>query len=373
VTIVAEPVTAEPPSSAAGRHRVRTAVTLMAALLAAGALLIGGRHEKRPPVASQRMSIGQAWPRAAQAELPNLLVTPKLFLNATTAVGTVPTRDGTFLRLAVETVDGRQRELHRLPADVNPQFENVTAAGDELIWTEATDRRRLQLWTANLRTGGPARRLTADTGDALFFGTRYDLVVAGGRVYWAAAPDSDRARATQIRSVALTGGPVRVREEPGEWALTAWPWLTDNPAGPSSTVRLRNMDSGRDVQVATSGVESSTCTPTWCRVLVMAGDRLARIDVMHPDGSGRRRVAGSGAQAAVADVAVLNRFEILAEPHPDSDLTGTASLLVYDIGTGRTVTVTAAAAGAFTGIGILWWSTGDPDNLVWHTLDLRTA
>jgi hypothetical protein len=300
-------------------------------------------------------------------------VNPKLFLNATTAVGTVPTRDGTFLRLAVETADGRQRELHRLPADVNRQFENVTVAGDELIWTEATDGRHLQLWATNLRTDGPARRLTADTGDALFFGTRYDLVVAGGRVYWAAAPDSDRARVTQIRSVAVTGGPVRVREEPGEWALTAWPWLTDNPGASSSTVRLHNMDSGREVEVATSGLESSTCTPTWCRVLVVAGDRLARIDLMHPDGSGRRRVAGSGAQAAVADVAVLDRFEILAEPGPDSDLTGTASLLVYDINTGRTVTVSVAAAGAFTRNGMLWWSTGDPDSLVWHTLDLRTA
>jgi hypothetical protein len=371
MTALADPATAEPAVRSPGHHQARSAMSLIAALLAAGALLVGGRHENRPPPATGRLSVAQAWSRVVRADLPNLLVSPKLFLNATTAVGTVPSRDAAFMRLVVETADGRQRDLHRLPADGNPEFGTVTAAGDELIWTETTGRRRWQIWATNLRTGGSARRLTADTGHALFFGTQDDLVVADGRVYWAAAAGTGGR--TQIRSVALTGGHVRVREEPGEWALSAWPWLTDDPGGSSSTVRLYNMDTGREVRVTSSGLEQSTCSPTWCRVMVMTGDGLARIDLMHPDGSGRRRIAGSGAQAAVTDVAVLDRFEILAEPGPDSGLTGTAALLIYDIATGHTVTVSAASAGALARDGVLWWSTGEPDNLIWHTIDLRTV
>jgi hypothetical protein len=105
----------------------------------------------------------------------------------------------------------------------------------------------------------------------------------------------------------------------------------------------------------------------------MTTDALARIDLMRPDGSARRRIAGGQAQAAVNDVAVLDRFEVLAEPGPDADVTGTAALLVYDVATGRTVEVAPAVDGAFTSGGMLWWSTGDVDTIRWHTLDLRTV
>jgi hypothetical protein len=139
------------------------------------------------------------------------------------------------------------------------------------------------------------------------------------------------------------------------------------------TTRLHDMTTGRQVRVSTSARELASCTPTWCRVMVMnPGGALASIDLMHPDRSGRRRIAGSGAQAVVTDIAVLDRFEILSEPSPDSDLTGTAGLLVYDIATGRTVTLSAAASGVYTHDGILWWSTGETD-LIWHVLDLHTA
>jgi hypothetical protein len=47
-------------------------------------------------------------------------------------------------------------------------------------------------------------------------------------------------------------------------------------------------------------------------------------------------------------------------------------LLVYDIGTRRTVDVSAAVSAAFSRGGVLWWSTGDQDSIVWHTVDLRT-
>jgi len=70
---------------------------------------------------------------------------------------------------------------------------------------------------------------------------------------------------------------------------------------------------------------------------------------------------------------MLDRFEILAETGPDSDLTGTSGLLVYDLKDSRTVDLSAAVDGVFGRAGVLWWATGDQDALIWHTLDLRSV
>ncbi|MDI6102567.1 hypothetical protein QLQ12_28495 [Actinoplanes sp. NEAU-A12] len=343
----------------------RTRIALAAALLAAVVLLAGGLPEQPPaPVPAARATAEQEWPGAARADLRDLTVEPLLFLDATTAVGTVT--DGDFVRLVIEKA-GIARELRRLPAAGEPRFEGMTAAGDELLWAESSGSRPVEIWGAS--RGGESRLLTADTGNTLFYGNQHDLVVADGRVYWAAG-DGDES--TQIRSVALAGGPVEVREEKGRWALSAWPWLTDEAGGQSGTVTMRELTTGREVRVPFSGAEFGMCGPVWCRVMVMAGEGLARIDLMRPDGSDRRRVAGSNAQAAVSDVALLDRFEILSEPGPNFDLTGTAGLAVHDLRTGRTVTLAAAADLAAARNGMLWWSTGTKDAAVWHTLDLRT-
>ena len=141
----------------------------------------------------------------------------------------------------------------------------------------------------------------------------------------------------------------------------------------TGTTRLRNPVTKRDVEVETTGAELTTCGPIWCRVMVLTSESLARIDLMHPDGTARRRIAGGNARAALPDVAVLDRFEVLSEPQPDSDLTGTSGLLVYDLKDSRTVDLSAAVDGAFSRAGVLWWATGDQDSLVWHTVDLRTV
>jgi hypothetical protein len=344
----------------------RTRIALGAALLAAVALLAGNLPEQpAAPVPAGRPTVEQEWPGAARADLRDLAVDPLLFLDATTAVGTVT--DTGLVRLVVEK-DGIARELRRLPAADEPRFEGMTAAGDELIWAESSGTRPVEIWAA-ARSGGDARLITADTGNTLFYGSQYDLVVADGRVHWVSG-DGDES--TQVRSVALAGGEVRVREEKGRWALSAWPWLTDEAGSRSGTVRLRELTTGREIRVPFSGAEFGMCGPSWCRVMVMAGEGLARIDMMRPDGSDRRRVAGPNTQAAVNDVAVLDRFEILSEPGPNFDLTGTAGLVVHDLSTGRTVTLTAAADLAATRDGMLWWSTGTQQAAVWHTLDLRT-
>jgi hypothetical protein len=351
----------------------RTSIAGLVVAVGAGAALLLLGPDREPPAPPARAALADAWPRAHRADLPGNLADgpifqPGLFLDARTAIGTAPSPDGRSLRLVMRGAEGEVRELRRRPLSEAPVFDHFAVAGDRLAWTESAGR-RTEIWAAGTGGGAP-RRLTADTGDALFYGTPYDLVIAGRRVHWVAAAG---AEATEIRSVALTGGEVRVRTEPGVWSLTTWPWLTSGAADQAGTTVLRDLTANREQRVPATGAELASCTPAWCRVVVSGADGPARIDVMRPDGGERRRIAGGGATAAINDVAVLDRFEVLSEARPDSDLTGEEGLLVYDIGTGRTVDLTATATAAGAGNGVVWWSTGDQDSLVWHTVDLRTV
>jgi hypothetical protein len=348
------------------------AVSLAVALVAGGALVIRGPEPDRA-AATGPVAAAVAWPRAARADLLGFLpdgplFTPGYFLDARTAIGTAPSPDGAALRL-VRVSGSTVRELRRLPLADNPDFGNFAGADGVVVWTESTNGSPVRLWALDTRGRTPARRVTADTGNAVFYGSGYDLVIAGGRVYWTAAGRDPTV--TEIRSVALTGGAVRIRRESGVWALSAWPWLTSGEQ--SLTVRLVNLDTGRTIAVRGSGPELSTCGPTWCRVTVLNAGGQVRVDLMRTGGGDRRRIAGSTTSAAVTDVAVLDRFEILSEAGPDSAVTGTARLLVYDIATQRTVDVSAEVTGAFSRGGVLWWGTGEPDDLTWHTIDLRTV
>jgi hypothetical protein len=375
-----------PVRATAPARRRRAAVIGLAVALAAGAgLLFLPTPGDEPDAPAGPVPMASAWPKAQRADLPGNVpdgpvFQPGLFLDARTVIGTAPSADAESLRLLLRRADGTLDELRRLPLEDDPAFDSFAVSGRDVVWTESAGR-GVQVWTATVDTG-TARRLTADTGDPVFYGSQHDLVIADGRVHWAAAapapggspaPDGAPAAATEIRSVPLTGGAVSVRTEPGAWAQTAWPWLVEGGVDGTGTTRLRNPSTSRDVAVDTTGAELAACSPVWCRVVVMGGDGPARVDLMRPDGAERRRIAGGGAVAAVTDVAVLDRFEILAEPVPGSDLTGEQRLLVYDVTTGRTVVVADAVSGAFSRAGVLWWSTGDQDSLAWHTLDLRTV
>jgi hypothetical protein len=358
------------------RKRALGASLGLVAALGAGGALLAGSPDDQPAAPAGRLAASAAWPAAQQAEIPGNLAdgpvwNPVFFLDARTSVGTAPDPSGEHLRLLVRAADGTVRELRRVRIDVGSQFAGFTTAGDLLAWAETAEGGRTGMWAADLRTGGAARRLTADAGKPLFYDSQNDMVIADGRLHWATAAAQD-AR-TEVRSVALTGGPVAVRDEPGQWAMSAWPWLVDGFGDRTGTTRLRNMVTFKDVRVPSSGAELVSCSPAWCRVMVMQDGGLARIDLMRPDGTARVRAAGGAATSAITDVAVLDRFEVLSEAGPDSDLTGTERLLVYDIATRRTVDLTAAAQSAVYRGGVLWWSTGDQDNTVWHTIDLRTA
>lgn len=345
---------------------------LVVALIAGGALIAYPAEDEKPAPAG-RVGVATAWPGAQRAEFPGNVADgpiyhPLTFLDARTSVGTAASPEGTHERLVRRAADGSIRELRRRPLSGNPEFATMAVSGDDLVWTESAGGGPVELWTG--KAGGDGvRRLTRDTGDPVFYGSQWDVVVADGKAWWVAA--GEEADTTEVRSVPLAGGPVTVRREPGTWALSAWPWLT-NGGDQTGTSVLRALTDNREQRIETTGAELTTCSPAWCRVMVLTSDALARIDAMHPDGTARRRIAGNTAGAAVTDVAILDRFEILSESTPTSDLTGTEGLLVHDLRADRTVDVSTAATGAFARNGVLWWATGDQDSLVWHTLDLRT-
>jgi len=310
-------------------------------------------------------------------ELPGRLAddrayTPWFHVDADTSVGTALTGDGASVRLLVRGRDGAPRELLRLPAAGNPQFNGFTVSGDDLLWmvSAGDGETRATLYRADWRRGGPAVTLTADTGDVIFFNSQYDLVVADGRVHWAAARAEEQV--TEIRSVPVRGGAQTVRRLEGAYALSAWPWLTSAGSTQAGPVELRNLTTGQRIAVGGAASELVTCGPVWCRVLVLGpADQPARTDLMRPDGTDRVRMAGGGITSAVLDVALVDRFEVLS-------LTGGGAgganlkLILYDIKANRSV-VLATGVATVQGRGpVVWWSTGEAEAVTWHALDLRT-
>ncbi|GAA0559088.1 hypothetical protein GCM10010172_47720 [Paractinoplanes ferrugineus] len=350
----------------------RQLVSLGVALVAAAAMVggqPGGKQKPAPPVNAR-----VAWPQAQRANLPATLADgaayePAVFLDADRSVGTAPTPDRRALRLVLRDGNGSVRTLRTLPLNVNPSIESPTLSGTDLVWAESS-RNREQLWTIDLASNRPARLLTADVGDARFYESQYDLVFAQGRVHWVAAGADDT---TEIRSVALGGGAVSVRSESGAWSLSAWPWLINGVTAAGGTTVLRDMTTGQDRRVVSPGRGVTACGPLWCRVVAFDKKGYPQIDVMRPDGSDRRRIAGGTAATAIADNAVLDRFEIYSMQTDNSDLTGYYQVLAYDINRRSTVEISPEATDVSYRAGVLWWSTGSQDQFVRHSLDLRTV
>jgi len=346
-------------------------VSLGAALVAAGVMLFApaAAAKKAPPVDAR-----VAWPRAQRAALPATLddgtaYTPVVFLDAQRSIGSAPSRGGRTLRLVLRAADGKVRVLRTLPTKLNPSFESATTDGQSLVWAESSKPGQ-QLWAMDLRDGKAPHELTAQLGDARFYQSQYDLVLAEGRVHWVAAGAGDT---TEVRSVGLSGGPVDIRAEAGTWALSAWPWLTDGVTAAGGTTRLRNLSTGQDRAVATKGRGVTACSPAWCQTVAFNRDGYPQITLMRPDGADRRVIAAGTAGTVIADTAVLDRFEVFSQTTANSELTGHVELLAYEIDTRSTVQISPDATDVTYRAGVLWWSTGTQDEFVRHSLDLRTV
>jgi hypothetical protein len=323
-------------------------------------------------------TLAQVWPAAQRGTIPADLpdgttYEPGLFLDAKNSVGTAPTRDGKDLRLVIRRDGGAVRQIRRVPLTQNPSFDALTAAAGALFWAESTNSGQ-QIWTADLSATRPARPLTADTGDARFYQSQYDLVIAAGRVRWvAAAPQTSGPPGTEIRSVAVTGGPVEVQTLPGTWAVSAWPWMVDGLANTAGTGRLRDILTGRERTVPLTRRGVTTCSPTWCQAVAIDDHGNSQIEIVRSDGKDRRIVAQRTGAPVIADVAVLDRFEVFTQITAASTLTGRSPLLVYDIAAHRTVQISPEAGDVSYRAGVLWWSTGNPNLFLRHTVDLRTV
>jgi hypothetical protein len=290
---------------------------------------------------------------------------PRVFISGTESVGTAETADHTFLRVLAVTA-GRVAELRRVPAADLPQFDGFAVSGDTVVWAESVSRAsatvRTTLWRASWKAGSRGTQIPAATGEAVFSGSPFDLVVQAGRVSWVATAGT----ATEVRSVALTGGTVTTKRLEGDFRLTAPPWAVSGGTGRGVPVQLIDLTTNRKVTVPTNAAEIAECGPTLCRMGVINNNTLARIDLQRPDGTERRRIAGSEATPVTTEVALLGRFVALK-----TDIGPGGGLSLYDIRSGRTDLVAVDVANVQGRDALLWWSTGAGDDLVWNALDLR--
>lgn len=322
-----------------------------------------------------------AWPQAVRGQVSGRTpdgqpYTPGYFVDARTSVGTAPTADGGHLRLLLRSADGGVREIRRLPTTGSPRFRGFVGAAGWLAWAESvTDEdgtTTTTMWTRRPGTAGPAEQLTADTGDVWFTDSEYDLVIARGRLHWASAVPGSRPT-TEVRSIPLTGGRVRVEAKTGAWSLVAWPWLVSaGNATSGAPVRWLDLDNGATRAFVPAATELPVCGATWCRSMVLSGSGVAGTDLVRADGTRRRRIAGPDMATPLPDVALRDRFEVLTSFAAPAAANG-RPLSVYDLNTGATVTVADHAISVASRGSILWWSAGSPGAVRWHALDLATV
>jgi hypothetical protein len=318
------------------------------------------------------------WPGAKVSSIASTLrdgtsLHPMLAIDATTVVGIATSPDLATSTLVIRSGDGAIRVLHTLRGQQMSTVAAVAVAGDQVFWLELADdengNRTTSLWRAGL-TSGTARLLVTDTDDLLYYDSAYDLQVVDGKAVWAAAGAQGGG---EIRSVPVDGGPVTVRKLDRLFALSAWPWVTSSAGSKPGDVELLNLTSGERRNVTAGPSEILTCTPVWCRVttLVNQGQSL-RFELEHLDGSGRQKIGTSSMTPMNTDVALLDRFEVLASTTSSNAAGYAQQLWLRDLPTGRAVlaadgvTATVGSRGAF-----VWWSTGDNETVTWHFLDLR--
>ena len=220
------------------------------------------------------------------------IYTPLLYLDAGTSVGTAPSADGTAERLLLRGA-AAPRELRSVPKDRFPQWLGLTAEDGVLYWAESSATGagpyETQLWRAPVApAAGPAGRADRRHGRDRVL----RLPVRPRRRGGAAAlgrGDPDDAPKTEVRSVALRGGAVTTEVIDGRYRWSAWPWLLSVDPG---TATLLNRADGQRRPVPATAAETVLCTPEWCRAIAETASGRNLVDVMHADGSDRRRLPG---------------------------------------------------------------------------------
>ncbi|MBB5871464.1 hypothetical protein F4553_004843 [Allocatelliglobosispora scoriae] len=365
-----------------GRHRrfiprLGALVALLVSLGAVGMLLL--LPEPTPPRApGAEWTLGEAYPGVVPRDVAGFVgggwaYQPMVFLGDGSSLGAATAPDASVVKLVLLGADGRERTLRTLRQSDAVQFGGVVTDGRRIAWLEQTagadGSGDVKIWTAEI--GGAARVLTGDVGDFVFFNSMNDMVINGDRLLWAAAAPTETPR-TEIRSVPLGGGSVSVTTVDGGYALAGGDWLVSAITGQTDQTELRHVVTTTRITVDAQPSELITCSPAWCRALVLGGDGGAtRIDVMHPDGSGRVRAAAGAVTAALVDVGVLDRWEIYSRPGIGGSELSSQQLLVYDLDTHRLIVVADGVGQVLCRAGVLFWSSGQQETLTWHALDLH--
>ncbi len=323
-------------------------------------------------------TLASVWPAARPFTMPAVFpdgstYAPVAILDAGTSVGVATSADTLHASLVVLT-GATPRILQTHDVANGGSFDGITVTADRVFWmhtvSDAQGHAKVSLWSA-ARSGGPAGQVTADVGAPLFYGSQYDVQLAGGRLWWTAARPG-HGEQTELRSVAPAGGAVSVRVLDGPWALSVWPWLVTAPNSVGAAMRLSNVDTGVRVDVKAAAGKQITCGPRWCRTIPGNVAQGTETDLVHPDGTDPRRIADGNTIAVADDVALLDRYEVLSTTVSNTAAKTVSTLSLYDIAKRRTVLVDPAATNAGARGAFLWWSTGDNETLVWHGLDLRT-
>jgi hypothetical protein len=347
---------------------------LAVALVAIGyALTLGDPAPVPTPASSPFATVVPTWHGPTPVDVRGLLAdgatyTPRVFLSGTISAGVATAPDGT-VQVVLDTAGGSATELRRLaPAD-HAQVNGFAVGGDTLVWMETVARTGAApvttLWRTTWKSAAKPVSVTTNTGAVNFFGLQSDVVVQDGKAYWTAVGPG--AATTEVRSVPLTGGTVTTRRLTGEYAMSGWPWVVSVTGGKGNPVLLHDLNTDTVVTVTTAATELPVCGPTWCRVSVTNESGLVGIDVMHPDGSARRRIAGPEATPTIADATLLDRYVPLITDRG----AGRIGLSLFDLTTANTDLVAIEVANVQGRDGVLWWSTGVGSALVWHAVDLR--
>jgi hypothetical protein len=349
-------------------------LALAVALLAVLRLLTLGEPEPPPaPEAAPVVPAVPTWSGPNPVDVAGTLVdgdayTPRVFLTAQISAGVATSADGT-VRVVLNGPGEQATELRRLPPGDRAQINGFAFDADNLVWMETVTRPAgvvTSLWRSPWRTQPESTQITTNTGAATFANVESDVVVHDGRAYWAATATTGPGQATEVRSVALTGGQVDISRLTGEYRLTSWPGAVSIGGGRGAPVTLLDLTTGTLTAIGTEADEVPVCSLAWCRISVSGAEGLVGIDLARPDGGERRRIAGPEATPIIADATLLDRYVPLATDRGEG-----SGLSLYDAVTGRTDLVAVDVANVQGRDGVLWWSTGAGTELVWHAVDLH--
>lgn len=361
-------------------------LTALAAAVAACTVVVLAPTVARstPPPAADPRTLAGAWPHARTFDMPGTVLTgdtyqPLAIVAAGVSIGTATSPDGSVINLVEVTSTHSPAVVRILQGHLDSSrvsFDAFTVTPTTVYMMRSTSDANgyghESLWRIP-QPGGTPQLMTADAGGALFQGSVDDLQIADGRLRWIAAAPGGSTR-TQLRSISLSGGSTQVQALPGQYILTTYPMLYSGDLIDPKVPQLADSTTGAITPVHAPQSSGVSCDPHWCAVDAVTSTDASSIELFHPDGTGLRKLGDTNTSLVATDPTLLDRFVALTEQNlatatgPDP----TEQLLLYDLRTGHSVTVTGAASAAVAAGRWLWWSTGDNETLAWHALDLAT-